>query len=48
MARLSFTSKADFLENNFMSNFIGKGELCLEKLFGKTLTTALCIDEKEK
>jgi hypothetical protein len=49
LAQLSFTSKAVFLENSFMSNFLGEAELFWKKLFGKTASpTASCMDEREK
>jgi len=35
LAQLNFTSKAVFLENSFMSNFLEEAGLYLEKVFGK-------------
>ena len=48
MAQLNFTSKAVFLENSFMSDFLDEAELCLEKIFSKIASqTTSCIVERE-
>jgi len=44
-----FTSKAVFLENSFMSDFLDEVELFWKKVFGKIASpTTSCIVEREK
>jgi len=49
LAQLNFTSKAIFLENSFMSDFLDEAELFWKKMFGKIASpTTSCIVEREK
>jgi len=50
LGQLNFTTKAVFLENSFMSDFLDEAELCLLKVFGKIAspTTSYIVEKRNE